>query len=46
MVEQLEALDRKKNPTPDEDALAELLAKLIPDYDDARYAFPDARRTR
>jgi HTH-type transcriptional regulator/antitoxin HigA len=35
MVEQMEALDRKKNPTPEDDALSELLMKLIQDYDDA-----------
>ena len=34
LVEKMEALDRKKNPTPDEEALSELLMKLIQDYDD------------
>lgn len=37
MVEQMEALDRKANATPEDEALAELLMKLIQDYDDARY---------
>jgi HTH-type transcriptional regulator/antitoxin HigA len=36
-VEQMEALDRKANRTPEEEALSELLMKLIQDYDDAQY---------
>ena len=34
LVEQMEALDFKQNPTPEEDALSALLMKLIQDYDD------------
>lgn len=41
MVEQLEALDRKKEPTPEDEALSELLMKLIQDYDDATCPDPD-----
>ena len=41
LVEQMEALDRKENPTPEEDALSALLLKLIQDYDDAHYPLPD-----
>jgi HTH-type transcriptional regulator/antitoxin HigA len=41
MVEEMEALDRKKNRTPEDDALSELLAKLIQDYDDATCPDPD-----
>jgi HTH-type transcriptional regulator/antitoxin HigA len=32
-VEHLEALDRKSNPSAEETALSELLARLIEDYD-------------
>jgi HTH-type transcriptional regulator/antitoxin HigA len=41
LVEQMEALDRKENPTPEEDALSALLMKLIQDYDDLHYPLPD-----
>jgi len=41
MVEQLEVLTFKNNPTPEEDVLAELLAKLVEDYDDAHHPLPD-----
>jgi HTH-type transcriptional regulator / antitoxin HigA len=34
MVEKMEELDRKKNATPEEEALSALLARLIQDYDD------------
>lgn len=41
MVEVMEALDRKPNPTPEEEALSELLMKLIQDYDEAHFELPD-----
>jgi HTH-type transcriptional regulator / antitoxin HigA len=41
MVAKMEALDRRKNPTPEEEALSELLATLIEDYDDRHYPLPD-----
>ena len=41
MVEEMEILDRKANPTPEEEALSELLMKLIQDYDNAHYPIPD-----
>ena len=41
MVAKIEALDRKSNPSPEEKALAELLAKLIEEYDDRNYALPE-----
>jgi HTH-type transcriptional regulator / antitoxin HigA len=37
----LEALDRKDEPTPEEDALAELLGKLIEDYDSHAHPLPE-----
>lgn len=40
MVERLEELDFKKDATAEEEALAELLAKLIEAYDDEHYSFP------
>jgi len=40
MVEKLEDLTFKKNPTREEKALAKLMEKLIADYDDARHAVP------
>jgi HTH-type transcriptional regulator/antitoxin HigA len=40
MVEKLEALTFKKNATPEEEILAELLTKLINDYDDSHYPLP------
>lgn len=39
-VRQLEELDRKANPAPEERVLAELLAKLIHDYDNRHYPLP------
>lgn len=41
LTTQLEALDRKDHSTPEEDALAELLGKLIEDYDVAHHPLPD-----
>ena len=41
MVEKLEALSFKKDATPEEEILEELLTKLINDYDDAHYPLPD-----
>ena len=41
MAEQLEALSFKKDPTPEEDRLAELLTKLIEDYDSTHYPLPE-----
>lgn len=38
---ELEALDRKDKPTPEEDALAELLGKLIEDYDSRAHPLPE-----
>ncbi len=38
----LEALDRKQNATPEEDALAALLGKLIEDYDGRENPLPEA----
>jgi HTH-type transcriptional regulator / antitoxin HigA len=38
---ELEVLDRKDKPTPEEDVLAELLGKLIEDYDSRAHALPD-----
>jgi HTH-type transcriptional regulator/antitoxin HigA len=40
LVEKMEALDLKKNPTPEEQALSALLARLIQDYDDRYHALP------
>lgn len=41
MVEMMEAIDRKANATPEEQALSELLMKLIQDYDDTHHPIPD-----
>ena len=41
MAEQLEALEMKPNPSPEETALAALLTKLIEDYDEIHYPLPD-----
>ena len=41
MAEDLEALCFKPKPTPEERALADLLTKLIEDYDSAHYPLPD-----
>ena len=40
LVEQMEALDRKENPTPEEETLSALLMKLIQDYDDRTCPLP------
>ena len=40
LVGKMEALDLKKNPTPEEQALSALLARLIQDYDDRYHALP------
>lgn len=40
LVAQMEALDFKENPTPEEDALAAVLAVLIEDYDDRHHELP------
>jgi HTH-type transcriptional regulator / antitoxin HigA len=40
LVEKMEALDLKKNPTPEEQALSALLARLIQDYDERYHAIP------
>ncbi len=39
-LEKLESLTFKKNPAPEEETLAELLAKLIEDYDARRHPLP------
>jgi len=41
LAEKMEALDRKKNPTREEEALSALLAKLIQDYDDLHHPLPE-----
>jgi HTH-type transcriptional regulator/antitoxin HigA len=41
LVEKMEALDRRENPTPEEEALSVLLMKLIQDYDDRIHPLPD-----
>lgn len=41
MVEKLESITFKKNPSAEEDTLAELLTKLILDYDDRHHPLPD-----
>jgi HTH-type transcriptional regulator / antitoxin HigA len=41
MVAKLEALTFRKATTSEEDALAELLAKLIQDYDDTHHPLPE-----
>jgi HTH-type transcriptional regulator/antitoxin HigA len=40
LVEKMEALDLKKNPAPEEQALSALLARLIQDYDDRYHGLP------
>jgi HTH-type transcriptional regulator/antitoxin HigA len=40
LVAQMEALDFKENPTPEEEALSATLAVLIQDYDDKHYPLP------
>ena len=46
LVEKMEALDRKKQPTPEEIALSGLLLKLIEDYDNRNYFLPNAEPYR
>ena len=41
LVAKMEAIDRKPNPTPEEEALSALLMKLIQDYDDTHHPLPD-----
>jgi HTH-type transcriptional regulator/antitoxin HigA len=43
LVEKMEMLDRRKNSTPEEEALSGLLMKLIQDYDDRFYPVPDSK---
>jgi HTH-type transcriptional regulator/antitoxin HigA len=40
LVVKMEELDRKANPTPEEEALSALLMKLIQDYDDQHFELP------
>jgi HTH-type transcriptional regulator/antitoxin HigA len=40
LVAQMEALDFKERPTPEEEALSATLAVLIQDYDDKHYPLP------
>ena len=40
MVTRLEALDRKAHPSPEERALAELLSRLIEEYDSRQHPLP------
>ena len=40
LVAQMEAIDFKKHPTPEEEALSATLAVLIQDYDDKHYPLP------
>jgi HTH-type transcriptional regulator / antitoxin HigA len=40
-VKRLEEIDHKPNPSPEERVLAELLVKLIQDFDDRNYPLPD-----
>jgi HTH-type transcriptional regulator/antitoxin HigA len=40
LVAQMEALDFKENPTPEEEALSATLAVLTQDYDDKHYPLP------
>lgn len=42
LVEAMEAIDFKANPTPEEKTVSALLAKLIQDYDNERHALPEA----
>ena len=42
MVEHLERLTFKRDASAEENALAELLQRLIQDYDDEHYPIPDA----
>lgn len=40
LVAEMEELDRKENPTEEEETLSALLAILIQDYDDRHYPLP------
>jgi len=40
LAAKMEALDLRKHPTPEEQALSALLATLIQDYDDRHHALP------
>jgi len=40
LVAEMEAIDFKENPTPEEEALSATLAVLIQDYDDKHYPLP------
>ena len=37
LVRRMEELDRKENPTPEEEALSTVLGRLIQDYDDCKF---------
>jgi HTH-type transcriptional regulator/antitoxin HigA len=41
LAARLEELDMKDNPTREEKALADVLAKLVTDYDEANHRLPD-----
>jgi HTH-type transcriptional regulator / antitoxin HigA len=42
LVAQMEALDFKEDPTPEDEALSATLAVLIQDYDDRHHELPEA----
>jgi HTH-type transcriptional regulator / antitoxin HigA len=42
LVQAMETIDFKANPTPEEKTVSALLARLIQDYDDQHHALPDA----
>jgi HTH-type transcriptional regulator/antitoxin HigA len=42
LVEAMEAIDFKANPTPEEKTVSALLARLIQDYDNQHHALPEA----
>jgi HTH-type transcriptional regulator/antitoxin HigA len=42
LVEAMETIDFKANPTPEEKTVSALLARLIQDYDDQHHALPEA----
>ena len=41
LVLKMEEIDFKENPSPEEEALAALLSRLIQDYDDRNFPLPD-----
>jgi HTH-type transcriptional regulator/antitoxin HigA len=43
MVELMESIDRKKDATPEENALSALLMRLVQDYDDTQYPVLEAK---